>query len=281
MNWLGKVFVVLILIMSLVFMGLAMAVYATHRNWREVVEGPNGLRSQLDQARQSNEELKSEHNRRVEDLIREKDAAEQQLAKLETERVALAENNVRIQSELDKLTQERGEHIAAVASTQSLNEGLSKEATGLRQQIRGEQQARDAAFAKTLDATEAVHQLTGQYETQRERYEQLTKQAAGMRHVMREEGLDPDTEPGAVVPTVDGVVSQVRRTAGAQLVEVTIGADDGLKAGNTLEVFRGSKYLGRVEVLQTSPDKSVGRVDRRFQQGQIVEGDRVATRLKL
>ena len=42
MNWLGKVFVVLILIMSLLFMGLAMAVYATHRNWREVVEGPAG-----------------------------------------------------------------------------------------------------------------------------------------------------------------------------------------------------------------------------------------------
>ena len=281
MNWLGKVFVVLILIMSLIFMGLAMAVYATHRNWREVVEGPNGLRRQLDEARQANEELKSEHNRRVEDLTREKEAAEQQLAKLETERVALADNNVRIQTELDQLRQQQREHIAAVAYTQSLNEGLTKEATGLRQQIRTEQQARDTAFAKTLEATEAVHQLTGQYETARERSEQLTKQVSGMTHVMREQGLDPATEPGAVVPTVDGVVSQVRRTAGAQLVEVTIGADDGLKAGNTLEVFRGSKYLGRVEILQTSPDKSVGRIDRRFQQGQIQEGDRVATRLKL
>ena len=40
MNWLGKVFVVLILIMSLVFMGLAMAVYATHKNWKEIIEGP-------------------------------------------------------------------------------------------------------------------------------------------------------------------------------------------------------------------------------------------------
>jgi len=281
MNWLGKVFVVLILIMSLIFMGLAMAVYATHRNWREVVEGPNGLRRQLDEARQANEELKSEHNRRVEDLTREKEAAEQQLAKLETKRVALADNNVRIQTELDQLRQQQREHIAAVAYTQSLNEGLTKEATGLRQQIRTEQQARDTAFAKTLEATEAVHQLTGQYETARERSEQLTKQVSGMTHVMREQGLDPATEPGAVVPTVDGVVSQVRRTAGAQLVEVTIGADDGLKAGNTLEVFRGSKYLGRVEILQTSPDKSVGRIDRRFQQGQIQEGDRVATRLKL
>jgi hypothetical protein len=49
--------------------------------------------------------------------------------------------------------------------------------------------------------------------------------------------------------------------------------------GNTLEVSRGTRYLGRVEIIETSPDKSVGRVDRRFQQGQIQEGDRVATRL--
>jgi hypothetical protein len=281
MNWLGKVFVVLILIMSLVFMGLAMAVYATHKNWREVIEGPNGLKTQLQQARQANEELKSEHNRLVENLTNEKEAAEQQLAKLETERVALADNNVRLQTELDGLKQKEREHIAAVASTQALNEGLTKEATGLRGQIRDEQQARDAAFANTLQATEALHQLTGQYENARERSEQLTKQVSGMTHVMREQGLDPATEPGAVVPTVDGVVSQVRRAAGAQLIEVTIGADDGLKTGNTVEVYRGSKYLGRVEILQTSPDKSVGRVDRRFQQGRIQEGDHVATRLKL
>jgi hypothetical protein len=84
-----------------------------------------------------------------------------------------------------------------------------------------------------------------------------------------------------VVPTVEGVISKIERKAGGQLVEVTIGADDGLKTGNTLEVSRGAKYLGRVEIIQTSPDKSVGRVDRKFQQGQIQEGDRVATRIKL
>ena len=37
MNLVGKIFVVLILVMSVLFMAFAMAVYATHRNWREVV----------------------------------------------------------------------------------------------------------------------------------------------------------------------------------------------------------------------------------------------------
>ena len=44
---------------------------------------------------------------------------------------------------------------------------------------------------------------------------------------------------------------------------------------------RGGKYLGRLDIIETSPDKAVARVDRRFQQGTIQEGDRVATRIKL
>lgn len=278
MNWLGKVFVVLILLMSVVFMALSMAVYATHKNWKTVADG---LQTQLDAAKAESEKLKTAHNRRVEELATEREAAEQQVRKLETERVSLADRNVQIQTELDQLKQQQREQIASVSSTQELNKGLVTEVTGLRQQIRTEQQARDAAVAATLDATEDLHQVKGEYETARAREEQLMKQVSGMTHVMREKGINPDTEPGSVVPTVNGVVSQIRRSNGAQLVEVTIGADDGLAIGNTLEVSRGDKYLGRIDILQTSPDKSVGRVDRRFQTGQIQEGDRVATRIKL
>ena len=35
MNLVGKIFTVLILVMSILFMGFAMMVYATHRNWRD------------------------------------------------------------------------------------------------------------------------------------------------------------------------------------------------------------------------------------------------------
>ena len=34
MNLVGKIFVTLILVMSLVFMTLALMVYATHKNWK-------------------------------------------------------------------------------------------------------------------------------------------------------------------------------------------------------------------------------------------------------
>lgn len=278
MNWLGKVFVVVILIMSLVFMGLALAVYATHKNWQQV---SLDLNKKLTDAKSENAKLQTEHNRRVEDLQREKTIAEQQNAKLDAERVLLAQNNAAIQAELDGLRQTQSGHIAAFDATQKINVGLAGEVTELRGRIRTTIQDRDSLFKKALDATEELHKAAGEYNTTRERNEQLTKQTAGMTAVMNAVGIDPNTNPGSVVPTVEGVVSKIERKAGGQLVEVTIGADDGLKTGNTLEVSRGAKYLGRVEIIQTSPDKSVGRVDRKFQQGQIQEGDRVATRIKL
>ena len=281
MNFLGKVFVVLILLMSIMFMALSIAVYATHKNWQEVAVGPNGLQTQLQQARTEYDQARSQHNRRVEELTAEIESTGQQVRKLEAERVALVDRNVSIQTELDQLKQERRDATAAVASTQANNDRLAAEVTDLRQQIRTTEQLRDRLFGETLAATEEMHQTAGQLVSATERSQQLTEQVAGMTTVMRESGLDPATDPNAVVPNVDGFVSQIRRTSGGQFVEVTIGADDGLKAGHTVEVYRGGRYLGRIEILRTSPDKAVGRVVRGFQQGQIQEGDRVATRLRV
>jgi len=264
--------------MSLVFMGLSMAVYATHKNWKTVSEALNKQVTDLKAEKQSLVDL---HNKKEEDLEREKTAASQQAVKLEAERAQLAERNVQIQTELDGLKQNQRDHIAAVAATQAINQTLAGEVGDLRQKIRNEQQTRDRVFKTALDATEQLNQAAGEYQRTREQSEQLTKQVAGMTTVMREKGIDPATDPNSVVPTVEGVVSDIRRSGGSQLVEVSIGSGDGLKTGNTLEVSRGDKYLGRLNIIQTTPDKSVGRVDRTFQQGQIQEGDRVATRIKL
>jgi hypothetical protein len=186
-----------------------------------------------------------------------------------------------MQAERDQLRQEQRDATAAVAATQAANDRLAADVATLRQNIRAEQQARDAAFKTTLAATEELHRLRNEFETAQKRSQDLTSRVAGMTQVMEGAGVDPNTDPSGVVPTVDGVVSQIRRVPGGQLVELTIGSDDGLKQGNTVEVFRGTRYLGRLEIVRTSPDKSVARVDRRFQQGAIQEGDRVATRLSL
>jgi hypothetical protein len=132
-----------------------------------------------------------------------------------------------------------------------------------------------------LDATEAQDQTQGELNIVRAQNQAITRQVARMSKLLRANGIDPGLDPDFLMEPSDGIVSAIRRKGATQLIEVTIGADDGLQAGHTVEVFRGSKYLGRAEIIQTSPDRAIGKLDRRFLRGQIQEGDRVATRLKL
>ena len=48
MTLLGKCFSAAILLLSFGFMVLALAVNASHRNWRDVVLGPNGYKSKIE-----------------------------------------------------------------------------------------------------------------------------------------------------------------------------------------------------------------------------------------
>jgi hypothetical protein len=280
MNFLGKVFIVLVLIISVVVMSIAVVVYTTHKNWRDLVENPQtGLRKQLTDARANFQALQSQYNQRVQDLSATYEVAEQQIRKLENEREVLQRGNSELQAAVNQLNQSQRDLAAAVNATNENNKVLSDQVTQVSAQNRANEDARDRQFKAMLTATEEVNQRAGEFESALERNQDMARLIADMTAVMQANGIDPQTDPNAVMPIIDGVVSSIARRDGNQFVEVTIGADDGLKPGHTLEVFRGSKYLGRLDVLRTSPDKAVGQVIRSFQQGAIQEGDRVATRL--
>jgi hypothetical protein len=132
-----------------------------------------------------------------------------------------------------------------------------------------------------LAATEARDQIMGRRDLLQTQNRELTEQVARMSKLLRSEGVDPGTDPDHVMEPTDGIVSAVRRQGATHLIEVTLGSDDGLQTGHTVEVYRGGRYLGRAEIIETTPDRAIGKLDRRFLQGQIQEGDRVATRLKL
>src|SRR3990172_8504261 len=102
MNLLGKIFTFIILVMRILFMGMAIMVYATHKNWRDIAQATS---NQLQQRTAEYDRLKSEYNRLDDQLTAELESAQQQVRKLESERVALVETNTTIQSELDQLRQ--------------------------------------------------------------------------------------------------------------------------------------------------------------------------------
>jgi hypothetical protein len=91
-------------------------------------------------------------------------------------------------------------------------------------------------------------------------------------------GLSKDTPVDGIPPQVRGKVLAINQN---NMIEISLGSDDGLRAGHTLEIFRASNYLGRVEVLSTSTDRAVGKIIPGFKKGAIQKGDDVATRFKV
>lgn len=275
MNLLGKIFTFAILFASIVVLVVAVAVYGTHKNWQTEY---TALKGRFDAATQANADQEAKYLADISKLDAEKAAAVQDVSKLETERVALTSLNATLQKDVDELRTERRKNEALVAATEDNNKRLTDEVVQLRGLILEHQQARDLAFTNTLKATTDLHTTAGQLQQLQERNQQVTEQLAAATAAGREGGAEAD---GSVIPRVRGQVSASRRSDGAQLIEISIGADDGVKPGHTVEVFRGDRYLGRAEILRADPDRAVGRVLREFQQGQIQEGDDVATKLRV
>jgi hypothetical protein len=275
MNLLGKIFTVLILITSIVLMVVAMFVYSTHRNWQTAY---NTLNAKFQAAQTANANAETQYLAQITQLKSEQSAAVQDVAKLETERNVIVSQNQAIQKEVDQLRQDQAQSVALVKATEENINRLTQEVTGLRDSIRVAQQERDEQFHTTLKATSELHSVGGQLQQLEERSAQVVAQLADITAKATEGGVNLQ---GEFVPRVRGKVSKSRRSTEGQLIEITIGADDGVRPGQTVEIFRGERYLGRAEIMSADPDRAVGRIIREFQQGQIQENDDVATKLRV
>lgn len=278
MNFFGKLLTGLIAFAAIAVMVASMLVYATHRNWKQDFDT---AKKQLTDAQARNQELQSQKDSLESRLNAEVEFARQEASKLTVERDQLLTDNEQIRTQIEGLTQQNRESTAAVAATQANNQKLSDDVGALRGEIRTNQSQRDRAFAISVQSTDELHQTKNELDTLRDRNTQLAQEIGNKIRVMEDSGIDPDTDPGAVMPRVRGVVSKVQSSDGNQFIEITIGSDDGLKPRHTVEIFRGDRYLGRAEILKTDPDRAVGQILRQFQQGQIEEGDDVATRFRI
>src|SRR5262249_50906572 len=82
---------------------------------------------------------------------------------------------------------------------------------------------------------------------------------------------------------VKGSITNVLKESG--LVEVNVGSDDGVKEGNTLEVYRlkpKPEYLGTLKILDAYHRKAVGRMlksDGGMRRSAVIKGDEVASKI--
>jgi septal ring factor EnvC (AmiA/AmiB activator) len=286
MNLVGKILTLLVVIMSLVFASLTVAVYALHKNWREVVLNEQaspgkdlGLQIQLRQAKDSNKALKDVQTKLADELESLKTSKKNELAKLEQKVKELAEERERLEKEKNALDEGQRTAVAAMQASQQTLGGLRKEVEGLRDEIRATRQQRDDQFKSVVQKTDQLHQAVNEAKRLKDRTDMLAKDLGRAQLLLQKNGLDLERDNKPI--PVEGLVTAVQ---GADLIEVSIGSDDGLSRGNHLEVYRvdggNSTYLGRAEIVRVEPDKAVGRLDPRFRRGPIQKDDRVATKIE-
>ncbi len=273
MDTLGKIFVFAVMVMSVVFMSFAIAIFSSHTNWQKESER---LQTELEQAVAERTAKESELSTLIDQNAASEKDQEQVVKKLETalqqKNTELADLKKKREAELSNLDKDIAELSEAKDERDAADELVGK----LREEIHGLQDKLKKSVNDGASLASELHQSESELAMTTERKKQLEEQVANAREVLQQNGLSLK-RPKIVIPVVGGVVTAIAN----DLAEVSIGSDDGLQAGHELEVFRADEYLGRLRVVSVKPDRAVVRVLKDFARGIVQRGDRVATRLKL
>lgn len=274
MTLIGKIFTMLILVMSIVFMSFAVMVFATHKNWKQEALA---LKQQVQDAYATNSALRGELESARLVLAEHQAARRQALATLQSQLKQSIDDLANTQSELAKLQSAHTEVVQKLAVAQQSLEKFGQDNEALRTDIVTIQKDRDDKLTRVTTLADQINQATVKLQQLEERRDQLISQVAFQKLTLEQNGIDMNAPlPTSLERRVDGVITAV---SDKNLVEISIGMDDGVSVGNTLEVFRDNKYLGKVVVTKVTANRSVARIDPSFQQAPIRKGDRVASKI--
>lgn len=288
MSFLGKVLVGLQFALSIVFLTFAGAVFTTQQNWM-------------------NEKLKVAKN--LEDVTREKEQLAEEKRQAETrltneltnERMKAAEAEGKAATSESKLEIAEKELVAA-RTTSDEQRTLAKLATEEARQRRDEALAQRAVNnnlhvllnqknEKNKALEDIVFNKTVEEKSIQDKHAKLLADYVILQKIIAANGLptDPKLVAGLQTPppAVEGEVLETRRAgrSGSDLVEFSLGLDDGLVEGHKLYVFRpaagdrAAKFLGEIKIVYATPDKAVGAVVSRAKNGIIEKGDHVTSKL--
>jgi hypothetical protein len=230
MNPVGKKFRLLLLLGGLVCASLAFP-------GRTAAQDPSEMKHELDNVRKLNDQLKA------------------RLAKLEATLAETLQVSANLQAQSQRLKAENEQ------LRKELAQHAQQEAEALRQQLQQVEADRDKNLRSVVELTDQLNKAFNEIS-------QLKAENARLTALL----------PAPPPKVLEGVVTATHEDG---LMEISLGADDGLKPGHQLSVCRAEgnalKVLGRLVVVKTAPDKAVCRVRPESLKAAIRNGDRVTT----
>jgi len=285
MNALVKVLVVIVLVLSLVFAGAEIALYAKRENYGkkyiEEAKARADTQANLDKAKQ---ELTDTH--RTLDTLKEK--TDKEILDLNT---SLANEKAR---ELE-LTKENGQLNTSVQGLTETTKGLGADLAARDQTIeglRGAVSQRDQTIKQNLDKIDALQKTVAEKDASiadldaklTDAKKQLTKvtESENQLNAIIAELVQRGVQvPPAPLPIIDGRIVGVNKVSDKiSLAAVDKGAKAGVKPNTQFVVYRDSQYVGRLIIDLVQPDMASGRMDRMAPNQQVAPGDDATTRIQ-
>jgi len=275
MNLLGRLFIVLIFIGSVMFMAMSIALYATHTNWREHAER---LDRDLRQRTQDLAELQRQKT--------EMEAAMNlEIRRQANNNLALATRVRQLTQDVEGLTDDRAElrlqldaQVAAVASVSNETAMLRARLDGANESVfaaHNEWVAMSTTLIRTIDEAHGLALQVANYQTISW---QLVQDYRNAVEVLRRLGVTADLALIASQPPA-GIRGSVTEVRPGGVVEISIGSDSGLARGHHLDIVRNrdgrSSYVGKIELTNVLADRAVGRVMPEFRRGVVQRNDEV------
>jgi len=289
MNTAGKVLIILNLLFALATGGFLAVDFVVRNNWKTYAEqyqrelevahanaaAMKKTFQELDrQTKSARRDLEAEkQNRKNDEIVRKiemddarRDGGEAATKFKEAELIAR-----KSQADLKHLKEEVAGLVKVIEERTKLLLSKERENRELRLET--------VADLEKIEATIARNEsLLEQLADARRKLQEMESSSASFTSANSSDPNRPNPPPGSV----KGTVEKIDQKDG--LVEVSIGADEGLKKFHTLEVYRlqpQPQYLGRIRIVEVFPHKAIGRLVRApMTAGRpLQQGDQVASAL--
>jgi hypothetical protein len=189
---------------------------------------------------------------------------------------AVAQDAAQLQAELEKSKAAIEQLRADLAKSQALVQQLQAERAALQDEMA---KARAVAQNQAAQYQAELEVLRTQIKTHQAELVKLMTRDTVKPPAAKPPADNPPPKPEDLPPPVDGVI----RAVTGELIEISLGADNGLKKGHRLDIYRvvGDQgiYVGRMELDKIGPTASVGKMVSGFEKKEPQKGDRVATRM--
>ena len=283
MTFVGKIFIVLQLVLSICFMAWAGAVYTAETNWKEQAENVTtqkaAVEADLAESRAALEAQKTAAATEIKTLQEQVASLDGKLT-VSTDQLAKAEKGL----EEARTAVDQQAALAKIAKEQA--DFRKEETLRLRDTNQRLQSQINDLLAKVRTLEDTVFEKDTLIAGMQVRHNQALENVATYRRILLSLGssLDPADYPDLEMvseppPSVVGRVldTQVSSATGTEFVEVSLGSDDGFGKGDVLVVYRGDEYLGKIKLTSVEVDRSVGHLipASRPRNGAIQKGDNV------